>query len=172
MLLAMPRDVSTLLPTDPGNLFHAELHVNVKAADATKKQYMAIKNPPGNPPAYIFAPVWTVLYGAMGYAAYRAYDTALNSFNAETMMLAKHGATLYTIQLGLNLIWMPLFFGFKRPIEASIDIVALVGTTGYLTYVWSKVDQVAAWTMVPYLGWLCFATYLCVSRYQSISLTC
>jgi translocator protein len=68
--------------------------------------------------------------------------------------------TLYTIQLGLNLIWMPLFFGLKRPIEATVDIVALTGVVGYLTYIWGQVDEVAGWTLVPYLGWLGFATYL------------
>jgi translocator protein len=72
---------------------------------------------------------------------------------------------LYTIQLGLNLAWMPLFFGLERPIEATVDVLALLGTTSYLTYIWSKVDEVAAWTMVPYLGWICFATYLCVRRF-------
>ncbi|KAI9847182.1 MAG: hypothetical protein M1837_003045 [Sclerophora amabilis] len=72
----------------------------------------------------------------------------------------QQGATLYTIQLGLNLIFMPLFFGFGRPIEATVDIVALTGVTGYLIYTWSQVDQVAAWALVPYLGWLSFATYL------------
>ncbi|KAI4274460.1 MAG: hypothetical protein LQ337_003916 [Flavoplaca oasis] len=64
------------------------------------------------------------------------------------------------MQLGLNLIWMPLFFGLRRPIEATVDIIVLTGVTGYLTYVWSQVDSVAAWCMVPYLGWLSFATYL------------
>ena len=64
------------------------------------------------------------------------------------------------MQLGLNLLWMPLFFVAKRPIEATVDIVALTSITGYLTYVWSKVDPVAAWALVPYLGWLGFATYL------------
>lgn len=62
--------------------------------------------------------------------------------------MGKHkqqGATLFTIQLGLNLIWMPLFFGLKRPIEATADIVALTGTVGYLTYIWSQVDTIAAW---------------------------
>ena len=58
---------------------------------------------------------------------------------------------------------MPLFFGLKRPIEATVDIVALTGVTGYLTYVWSQIDPVAAWSMVPYLVWLGFATYLSVS---------
>jgi translocator protein len=77
-----------------------------------------------------------------------------------TMLAIQQGATLYTIQLALNLIWMPLFFRFKRPIEATVDIIALTGLTGYLTYVWGQVDEVAGWCLVPYLGWLSFATYL------------
>ncbi|GKT83221.1 MBR family protein [Colletotrichum tofieldiae] len=75
--------------------------------------------------------------------------------------MTKQGATLYTIQLGLNLIWMPLFFGLKRPIEATVDIVALLGVNTYLTYLWGSVDAVAGACLVPYLGWLSFATYLC-----------
>lgn len=63
-------------------------------------------------------------------------------------------------RLGLNLLWMPLFFVAKRPVEATIDIVALTATTGYLTYIWGQVDPVAGWALVPYLGWLGFATYL------------
>ena len=90
------------------------------------------------------------------------------SFSHETLSLARQGATLYTIQLGLNLCWMPLFFGFERPVEATADIIALLGTAGYLTYVWSKVDEVAAWIMVPYLGWLAFATYLSVRCIKSL----
>jgi len=93
------------------------------------------------------------------------YITSFSSVQAKANLLThqQHGATLYTLQLGLNLIWMPLFFGLQRPIEATADIVTLVGVTGYLTYVWSKVDTVASWLMVPYLGWLGFATYLTVS---------
>lgn len=63
---------------------------------------------------------------------------------------------------------MPLFFGLKRPVEASVDIVALTSVTAYLTYIWSKVDTWAAWGMAPYLGWLSFATYLSVSKPTSI----
>lgn len=97
----------------------------------------------------------------MGYAAYRAYDTGMSPFaSTEKHLLAKQGATLYTIQLGLNLVWMPLFFELKRPIEATVDIVGLLGVNTYLTYIWAQVDPVAGWAMVPYLGWLSFATYL------------
>jgi benzodiazapine receptor len=99
----------------------------------------------------------------MGYAAYRAVSTGLTPFKPASVLTAtKHGATLYTIQLGLNFIWMPLFFGARRPIEAAVDIVALTGTVGYMTYLWGKVDKVAAWCLVPYLGWLGFATYLTI----------
>ena len=51
----------------------------------------------------------------------------------------------------------------NRPIEATADIVLLTGTVGYITYIWAKGDEVAAWGLVPYLGWLTFATYLSVS---------
>jgi benzodiazapine receptor len=127
----------------------------------TQKTYMALKQPPYRPPPYVFGPAWTVLYGLMGFAAYRAYDTGMSPFaSTEKHLLTKQGATLYTIQLGLNLIWMPIFFVAKRPIEATVDIVALTGVTGYLTYVWGQVDPLAGWALAPYLGWLSFATYL------------
>lgn len=96
----------------------------------------------------------------MGFAAYRAYSALSPIQSPANIKAIKHGATLYTIQLGLNLIWMPLFFVAKRPIEATVDIVALTGITGYLTYLWGSVDAVAGWALAPYLGWLGYATYL------------
>lgn len=99
----------------------------------------------------------------MGYAAHRAAKAGLSALASPTTVeTTKHSLTLYTVQLGLNLAWMPLFFGLKRPVEATIDILALVGINGYLTYLWSSIDEGAAWCQVPYLAWLSFATYLCV----------
>lgn len=126
----------------------------------TQRTYMALKQPPYRPPPWVFGPAWTILYGLMGYSAYRAWTTGMASLNPETRELTKQGATLYTIQLGLNLIWMPLFFGFKRPIEAMADIVLLTSVTGYLIYIWGQVDIVAGWALVPYISWLTFASYL------------
>ena len=125
------------------------------------KSYAEMEQPPLKPPAWVFGPVWTTLYGLMGYASHRAWTIGMsNSALPSTVENARVGATLYTLQLGLNLIWMPLFFGIGRPIEATADIVALTGTVGYLAYLWSSIDETAAWCMVPYLGWLSFATYL------------
>lgn len=56
---------------------------------------------------------------------------------------------------------MPLFYGFNRPILATIDTAALVGINSYLAWLWgTKVDEVAGWLLVPYVVWLGFATYL------------
>ncbi|CRJ85794.1 hypothetical protein BN1708_009178 [Verticillium longisporum] len=128
----------------------------------TLKTYASIKNPPGNPPPYVFGPVWTVLYGLMGYAAYRAVSIGLAPGATPAQAeLTRHGATLYSIQLALNLAWTPLFFVFRRPAEATADIVSLLGVNAYLAYIWGQVDRTAGLLQLPYLGWLSFATYLC-----------
>lgn len=126
----------------------------------TEETYLALKQPPLRPPPQVFGPMWTALYGLMGYSAYRAWTVGMSSFDPIKVEATRRGATVYTVQLVLNLIWMPLFFRAKRPIEATANIVALTGAVGYLTYTWAKVDDVAAWCLAPYLGWLGFATYL------------
>jgi benzodiazapine receptor len=136
-------------------------HLLTLPATESQETYLALKQPPFRPPPWVYGPVWTILYGLMGYAAYRAVTTGLSPLQSpEIIQAAKQGATLYTIQLGLNIVWMPLFFRLKRPIEAAVNIVALTGAVSYLIYVWSKVDTVASWCLVPYLGWLTFATYV------------
>lgn len=50
---------------------------------------MALKQPPLRPPPQVFGPMWTLLYGLMGYAAYRAWTTGINSFSPTTIDLTK-----------------------------------------------------------------------------------
>ncbi|KAH7328689.1 TspO/MBR-related protein [Stachybotrys elegans] len=127
-----------------------------------KNRYLALKQPSLAPPPWVFAPVWTALYGLMGYAAYRATTIGLSPLSSPSLVqLTKESMTLYTTQLVLNLVWTPIFFTARRPIEATIDIAALLGVNGYLTYLWSSIDPIAAYCQLPYLGWLSFATYLC-----------
>jgi translocator protein len=98
----------------------------------------------------------------MGYAAHRAWTVGMSSEIPRVVENTRIGATLYSLQLGLNFAWMPLFFVKGWPIPATVDIVALTATVGYLTYLWGKVDDTASYCLMPYLGWLGFATYLCV----------
>ncbi|KAK4240954.1 TspO/MBR family-domain-containing protein [Achaetomium macrosporum] len=130
--------------------------------DGSHRESLTLKHPPLRPPAGVFPPVWTALYGIMGYAAYRAMHLGTSALNStETISAARQGATLYTIQLGLNLAWMPLFYGFNRPILATADAALLLGINSYLAWLWgTKVDSTAGWLLVPYVAWLGFATYL------------
>ncbi|KAI1105285.1 TspO/MBR-related protein [Jackrogersella minutella] len=121
----------------------------------TQATYLAMKQPPLRPPPQVFGPVWTLLYGLMGYAAHRVVTRSSSPFTSTDQIRG-----LYSAQLGLNLLWMPLFFGLRRPVLALADIVSLVGLNGYLTYLYFSVDSVAGWCQVPYMAWLGFATYL------------
>ncbi|KAF2132575.1 TspO/MBR-related protein [Dothidotthia symphoricarpi CBS 119687] len=149
--------VSILLPVACGTAIGFSISPSM-----TKSTYSKLKQPPYHPPGWVFGPAWTTLYATMGYAAYRAWTIGTSSLNPETVALTKQGATLYTIQLALNLIWTPLYFGMGRPKAATADILALGGVVSYLAYTWGQVDPACGWLLAPYLGWLSFATYLCV----------
>ncbi|KAH6650658.1 TspO/MBR family-domain-containing protein [Chaetomium tenue] len=154
---------SILLPITLGSAVgYSTRRNNTQTAATNRRESLTLKQPPLRPPASVFPPVWTALYGVMGYAAHRAVYLGTSPLNTtDTILAARQGATLYTIQLGLNLAWMPLFYGLNRPVLATIDAAALVGINSYLAWLWgTKVDEVAGWLLVPYVGWLGFATYL------------
>jgi tryptophan-rich sensory protein len=69
-----------------------------------------LKQPPYNPPAWIFGPVWTGLYAAMGYAAHRAYHTGINSFDPQKVLLAK---------VRLDILYAP------KPIKSQLHLEEL-----------------------------------------------
>ena len=93
--------VSILLPmalgTSIGFIVRRTLHAidafrllaHAAAAKETQKTYMALKQPPYRPPPQVFGPVWTTLYGLMGYSAYRAWDTGMSSLNPNVVALTK-----------------------------------------------------------------------------------
>lgn len=106
--------------------------------------------PSWNPPAWVFGPVWTALYSAMGYASWRVWQAGGGQLPLG----------LYAAQLALNFAWSPLFFGAKALGVAAVDITALVGMVAATIYEFQKVDPVAAQLLYPYLAWVTFAAAL------------
>jgi len=96
----------------------------------------------------------------MGYAAHRAWTTGMASLNPRVVEDTRRGATLYTVQLAVNQMFMPLFFGLGRPVEALGVVGVLTGLVGWLGGVWWGVDKTAGWCIAPYFAWCGFATYL------------
>ncbi|MDB4960595.1 MAG: TspO/MBR family protein [Myxococcales bacterium] len=115
--------------------------------------YRLLRKPSYQPPAAVFGPVWTILYGTIAYSGWKIWKAERST--ARTAALGMWG-----VQLVLNGAWTPLFFGARRPRLALLDIIALdLAAAGY-TAVARRVDVPAARAVVPYLGWLGFATVL------------
>ena len=112
--------------------------------------YAGLAKPPFNPPNWIFAPVWTLLYVMIAVAGWRTFQRA----PADAAMIA------WTIALALNFLWSPIFFGAKRPDLALGVIVALLAAiVAFIAFSWRH-DAIAAWLFVPYAAWVAFATLL------------
>jgi tryptophan-rich sensory protein len=105
------------------------------------------------PPRTVFAPVWGVLYGSIAFAGWRIWRSKKSAARTRALRL-------WGTQLALNAAWTPLFFGARKPALALADMAALDAATAACIHEARKVDGAAAAAMVPYLGWLGFATML------------
>jgi benzodiazapine receptor len=115
--------------------------------------YSELRRPGWSPPAWLFGPVWTVLYGMMGVAAGVVWVR-------HKVRGAGPALGLFLVQLLLNAIWSPLFFGLRRPDLALIDIVALWALIGATVVAFWRKRPVAGALLVPYWLWVSFATAL------------
>lgn len=114
--------------------------------------YASLRKPPFQPPNWLFAPVWTLLYVLMVVSAAR-----LAKLDAP---VRRRLLTLWWVQLAVNAIWTPLFFGARRPAAALVVIaVLLVLLLVYTRSAW-KEDRVAAACFLPYIAWVSFASVL------------
>ena len=113
-----------------------------------------LAKPSWNPPSWVFGPVWGVLYGLMGLAAWRVWWMAGGFREA--------GAALGTflVQLGLNGLWSGLFFGAHAVGWAFVDIVVLWLAILATTILFWRRSTLAGALLLPYLAWVGFAAAL------------
>lgn len=118
--------------------------------------YDSLTKPFLNPPAWVFPPVWIFLYATLLFA--------LILFAAKFTIRSKiRGGIFFVIQLILNLLWSPAFFGMKN-ISLALGIIILLDIFVLLTIIeFFKVSKVSAYLLAPYFVWILFATYLNIS---------
>jgi translocator protein len=112
--------------------------------------YASLIKPPFNPPNWLFAPVWTILYVLIAIAGWRVFRVA-----------PKSGAfQLWIAQMILNFLWSPIFFGLEE-VRLALAIIAtlLVTILGFIFRA-RPIDHVAATLFIPYAAWVAFATLL------------
>jgi tryptophan-rich sensory protein len=124
--------------------------VGARASDSNQRWYRRLRKPGFTPPAWVFGPVWTVLYGLMSFSAWRVWNRPAGPRRSWALLL-------WGVQLGFNALWSPLFFKRHRQRAALADIAALGASLVAYTAVTSQVDRSAAWMMAPYLSWVGYA---------------
>lgn len=116
--------------------------------------YAGLVKPSFNPPNWIFAPAWTVLYVMIALAGWRVWDRGLTV-----------PQQFWWAQLLLNFLWSPSFFGFQQMGLALVIIVLLlISIIGFIKVSWNA-ERISAILFLPYLAWVAFATLLNTSLY-------
>lgn len=115
--------------------------------------YAQLAQPEWAPPAWLFGPVWMVLYGLMGIAAWLVWR--MHGFYE-----ARAALILFLVQLVLNALWSWLFFGWRLGAVAFVDIVVLWGLILVTLVLFWRAQWIAGALLAPYLLWVTFAAAL------------
>ena len=123
-------------------------------ARAIPTWYAFINRPSFAPPDWVFAPVWTALYVIMGVSLFLVWRRGTKTPGVKGALLA------FAIQLVLNGLWTPVFFGLKSPFAGLIVIIIMWAAILITIVRFYPISRTAALLLVPYLAWVSFATAL------------
>jgi tryptophan-rich sensory protein len=112
--------------------------------------YAGLAKPSFNPPNWLFAPVWTVLYVLIAIVGWRTFERDRRGGPVK----------LWWAQLALNFLWSPVFFGAHRIGLALLIILLLLAAILAFIVVVRRQDSVAASLFTPYAAWVAFASVL------------
>jgi len=112
--------------------------------------FAGLAKPAFNPPNWLFAPVWTVLYVLIAATGWRTFERDRGG----------RPMRLWWGQLALNFLWSPTFFAAHRVGLALLVILLLFAVIlAFMIVSWGK-DRVAGWLFAPYAAWVAFAFVL------------
>ena len=119
---------------------------SLSSADAANDTwYIELNKSNLNPPGYIFAIVWPILYLLMSISTFRTFNVSKKFFY---------------LQLIFNTLWSWLFFAFQLPFIALLNIWLLIFLNIKLFLDMFKEDKLSGFLYMPYVLWLFFASYL------------
>lgn len=113
--------------------------------------YAQLSKPSWAPPAWLFGPVWSLLYALMGVAAWLVWRTP----GPKALALG-----LFVAQLGANALWSWLFFAWHRGALAAVEVLVLLALIAATIAAFRRSSRVAALLLLPYLLWVSFASAL------------
>lgn len=116
--------------------------------------YGDLNKPSFAPPSWVFGPVWVTLFALMGVSAFLVWR---RGWHRSRVRLALY---VFGVQLVLNTAWSFIFFGFRSPGGAFLEIICLWFAIIATMCAFSRVSRLAAWLLVPYLLWVSFAGVL------------
>ena len=116
--------------------------------------FNTLNKPSWNPPAFLFGPVWTILYLLMGISLWLIWKSAAPEPEKNSAI------RLFSLQLFLNFWWSIIFFKFHSAVFALVEITLMLIMILLTIINFSKLLKPAAWLLVPYIAWVSFATIL------------
>ena len=119
-----------------------------------KINYDSLNKPFLNPPPYVFALAWSIIYVLCIVAMYMFLDKVDNE---ETK---QKGVINYYINMFINLLWTITFFGLGNFIAALVLLILLYLSTLSLFLIYRKESKLVGNLIIPYLLWLLLALYL------------
>lgn len=127
--------------------------IGAVASANAREFYAQLERPAWAPPGWLFGPVWTTLYILMGTAAWLVWRQV-------GWTEGRSALVLFIVQLGLNALWTWLFFAWRQGAWSFAEIVVLALAIAGTMAAFARVRPLAAALLVPYLGWVLFATAL------------
>jgi benzodiazapine receptor len=125
--------------------------------------YKSLKHPPGRPGRLLPPICWGVMYTCVGYASHLAvkYLDKEPVQGSKTRRQLKRGLALYYAQLGLNLIYTPIFLGAQQLGWSLADStgMALISYT-MMGVLHKATESKTTYFLAPYCVWLTYATYM------------
>lgn len=115
--------------------------------------YRDLSKPRWTPPDWLFPLAWTVLYICSAVAATRV----------SILGGTAHAMGFWALQIALNTLWTPVFFGLERIRAGALVLGFLWISVAGCLVTFFMADPLAGWLIVPYLVWVTIAGALNLS---------